>query len=94
MRDAAKGNGQNYSKFDSPQSLAPQKKTVNKNVQLDPINQTQLSNNAVKAGDLTTEKILKSGFVPGGNMNSMAALNNTNLPPVKGKGKLKQILIS
>ena len=88
LRDTVRGSAQNYSKFDSPQSLAPQKKAANKNVQLDPINQNQLSNNAVKAGDLTTDKILKGGFVPSGNMNSMGTLNPANLPPMKGKGKL------
>jgi len=90
FRDTVKGSAQNYSKFDSPQSLAPQKKTVNKNVQLDPINQNHLSNNAVKVGDSTTEKILKAGFVPSGNMNSMATLN-TNLPPMKGKVQLQPL---
>lgn len=65
FRDNPRGNGA----FSNP---PPQKKNINKNVQLDPINQNHLSN---KFGE-TPEKPIKA-LVP---------LNNGNLPPMKGKG--------
>lgn len=52
----------------------PQKKNINKNVQLDPINQNHLSN---KYGE-TPEKPIKN--------NALVPLNGGNLPPMKGKG--------
>jgi len=80
LRDTVRGSSQSYN---SPQQLAPQKKAVNKNVQLDPINQTQLSTQGIKVNELG-DKNLKSPFNPNA-VNSIPALNTGSLPAKKGQ---------
>lgn len=77
--DARNYNSSNRGNTGAFSNPPPQKKNINKNVQLDPINQNQLSN---KLGE-TPEKPIKSGGYSGGNL---VALNSGSLPPMKGKG--------